>query len=109
MAKRAHVPHKSGAWGNSQTCKDTFSQPANRLSGNDSDNDRWLQGITPDLIVSALYLEHLEEAPYPRFRDATTLGDLKTLTPGQAHSEPPFTAFGESVQKRAGKVQEDYQ
>ena len=38
--KRAHVPHKGGAWGNPQTCKGTFSEQINRLSDNDSDNDR---------------------------------------------------------------------
>ena len=38
----------------------TFSEQANRLSDNDSDNDRWLQGTSPHLIINALYLEHLE-------------------------------------------------
>ena len=37
--KRAHVPHKGGAWGNPQTCKDTFPEQINRLSDNDSDNN----------------------------------------------------------------------
>ena len=40
--------------------------------------------------------------------NATTLGDVKTLAPGQAYSESPSTDFGGSVQKRAGKVHEDY-
>ena len=60
------------------------------------------------LIIYALYLEHLEEGAYARFGDATTLGDVKTLAPGQAYSESPTTAFGASVQKRADKVHEDY-
>ena len=95
--KRAHVPHKGGAWGNPQTCKDTCSEQINRLSENDSDNNRWLQGIIPDLIVSALQLEHLEKGAYARFGDATTLGDVRTLAPGQVYSEPPAMAFGASV------------
>ena len=106
--KRAHVPHKGGAWGNPQTCKDTFSEQINRLSDNDSDNNRWLQGIIPDLKINALYLDHLEEGAYSRFGDATTPGDFKALAPGQAYSESPSTAFGASVQKRADKVHEDY-
>ena len=67
-----------------------------------------LQGIIPDLIINALYLEHLEEGAYAHFGDATTLGDVKTLAQGQAYSEPPSTAFGASAQKRAGKVHGDY-
>ena len=106
--KRAHVPHKGGAWGNPQTCKDTFSEQINRLSENDSDNNRWLQGIIPDLIINALHLEHLEKGAYARFGDATTLGDVKTLAPGQAYSESPSMAFGASAQKRAGRAHEDY-
>ena len=39
--------------------------------------------------------------------DATALGDVRALTPGQAYSESPSAAFGESVQKRANKVHED--
>ena len=58
--QRAHVPHKGGAWDNPQTCKETFSEQTNRQSDNNSDNDRWLQGIIPDLIISALCLGHLE-------------------------------------------------
>ena len=65
--KRAHVFHKGGAWGNPQTCKGTFPEQINRLSDNDSDNNRWLQGIIPDLIINTLYLEHLEEGAYARF------------------------------------------
>ena len=41
--KRARVPHKGGAWGNPQTCKEIFSEQINRLSDNDSDG-RWRQG-----------------------------------------------------------------
>ena len=78
------------------------------LALHDSDNNRWLQGIIPDLIIGALYLEHLEEGAHARFGDATTLADVKTLAPGQAYSESPSTAFGSSVQKRADKVHEDY-
>ena len=66
-------------WGNPQTCKDTFSEQINRLSENDSDNNRWLQGTIPDLIINAFYLKHLEEGAYARFGDSTTLGDAKTL------------------------------
>jgi hypothetical protein len=106
--KRARVPHKGGAWGNPQTCKDTFSEQINRLSDNDSDDDRWRQGIIPDLIVDAHSLEHVEDGARARFGDATTLGDVKTLAPGQAYSESPSTDFGASVQKRADKVHEDY-
>ena len=105
--KRAHVPHKGGAWGKPRICKGTFLEQINRLSDNDSDNNRWLQGIIPDLVINDLYLEHLEEEAYARFRDATTPGDVKTLAPGQACSDSPSTAFGASVQKRAGKVHED--
>ena len=36
-----------------------FSEQINRLSENDSDNNRWLQEVIPDLIISALHLEHL--------------------------------------------------
>ena len=81
-------------------------QPAERKS---SGNDRWLQGAIPDLIINALYLEHLEERAYARFGGATTLGDVKALAPGHAYSEPPPTAFDAYVQKRAGKVHEDHQ
>ena len=98
--KRAHVPHKGGAWGNPQTCKGAFSEQINRLIDNGSDINRWLKGVIPDLIISALYLEHLEEGAYARFGDATTLGGVKALAPGQAYSESPSTAFGASVQKR---------
>ena len=83
--KRAHVPHKDGAWGKPQTCKGTFSEQMNRLSDNVSDNNRWLQGIIPDLIIDPLYLEHHKEGAYARFSDATTLGDVKALAPGQAY------------------------
>ena len=106
--KRAHVPHKGGAWGNPQTCKHASSEQINRLSDNGSGNNRWLQGITPDLIISALYLENLEEGAYARSWDATTPGDIRALAPGQAYSESPSTAFGASVQKRAEKVHEDH-
>ena len=106
--KRAYVPHKGGAWGNPQTCKGNFSEEVNRLSDNDSDSDLWLQGIIPDLIINDLYLKHLEGGAYTRFEDATDLGDVKTLAPGQAYSESPPTAFGASVQKRADKLHEDY-
>ena len=95
--KRAHIPQKGCAWGNPPTCKETFSEQINRLSDNDSDNNRWLQGFIPDLIIYALYLEHLEEGAYARFGDATTLGDVRTLAPGQAYSESSSTAFGASV------------
>ena len=100
---KAHVSHKGGAWGNPQTSKDTFLEQINRLSDNDSDSDnnRWLQGIIPDLIINASCLEHLEGGAYARFGDATTLGDVKALAPGQAYSESPSTSFGESAQKRA--------
>ena len=57
--KRAHVSHKSGAWGNTHTCKSTISEQINRLCENDSDNNQWLQGIIPDLIINAPYLEQL--------------------------------------------------
>ena len=80
----------------------------NRLSDNNSDNTRWLQGIVPDLIIGALYLEHLEEEAHASFCDTTALGDVKALAPGQAYSESPSTAFGASVQKRADKAHEDY-
>ena len=66
-------------------------------SDNDSDNNRWLQVIIPDLITGALYLEHLKEEAHECFGDATTLGDVMTLAPGQDYSESPFTAFGASV------------
>ena len=106
--KRAHVPHKGGAWGNPQTFKETFSEQINRLSENDGDNNWWLQGIIPNLIINALHLEHLEKGAYARFGDATTLGDVRTLAPGQAYSDSPSMAFGASVQKRADKVLGDY-
>ena len=54
------------------------------------------------MIIFALHLEHLENGAYARFGDATTLGDVRTLAPGQAYSEPPSMAFGASIQKRAG-------
>ena len=54
-------------------------------------------GIVPDLIIGALYREHLEEGAYARFCDATTPGDVKTLAPGQAYSKSPSTAFGAYV------------
>ena len=105
--KRARVPHKGGAWGNPLTYNDTSSEQINRLSDNDSDNYRLLQGIIPDLITSALYLEHLEEGTYARFGDATTLGDVKALASGQAYSESQSTAFGASDQKRADKIRKN--
>ena len=80
--KRAHVPHKGGAWGNLQAFKGALPEQINRLSENGSDNNRWLQVIIPDLIISALHLEHLVKGAHERFRDATTLGILKTLAPG---------------------------
>eukprot|EP00614_Pseudopedinella_elastica_P014027 CAMPEP_0172585984 /NCGR_PEP_ID=MMETSP1068-20121228/5381_1 /TAXON_ID=35684 /ORGANISM="Pseudopedinella elastica, Strain CCMP716" /LENGTH=56 /DNA_ID=CAMNT_0013380643 /DNA_START=62 /DNA_END=229 /DNA_ORIENTATION=+ len=49
-----------------QTCKGTFAEQTNRLSDNDSDNNRWLKVIIPDLILSALHLEHLEKGAYAR-------------------------------------------
>ena len=49
-----------------------------------------------------------ENKAYERFGDATTLGDVKTLAPGQIYSESASTAPGESVQKRADKVHRDY-
>ena len=61
--KSAHVPHEGGAWGNSQTRKGAFSEQANRLSDNDSDNNLWLQGITPDLSINAFYLERGRHCP----------------------------------------------
>ena len=70
--KRAHVPHKSGAWGNPLTFKDTFSEQINRLSNNDSDNTRWLKLIIPDIIIKAPNLAHLEEGAHARFGDAIT-------------------------------------
>ena len=79
----------------------TKTAQINRLSDNDSDNSRWLQGITTDLFIGAYYLEHLEEGACVRIGDATALGDVKKLAPGQAYSESPSTAFGASVQKRA--------
>ena len=107
--KRAHAPHEGGAWGNSQPWKDTFTAQVNRLSENDSKNDRWLQRIIPDLILSALHLEHLENRAYGRFGDATNLGDVRTVALGQVNSKPVSMAFGASAQKRAGKVNEAYQ
>ena len=104
----AHVPHKGGAWGNPQTSKNTFPEQINRLSDNDSDNNRWLQGIIPDLIITALYLEHFEEGAYARFGDATTPGDVRALAPGKAYSESPSTAFGASAHKRADKIYGDF-
>ena len=86
-----------------QTCKCAFSEQVNRLSDNDSDNNRWLQGVIPDMIISALHLEHLENKAYGRFGDATTLGDIRALAPGQVYSESPSAAFGASAQKRAEK------
>ena len=71
-------------------------------------NNRWLQGVIPDLIINALHLEHLEKGAYARFGDATTLGNAKTLAPGQAYSDSPSMAFGASAEKRAGRVHEDY-
>ena len=59
------------------------------------------------MIIDTLYLEHLEEGAYARSANATTLGNVKTLAPGQAYSESPPTAFGASVQKRADVVHED--
>ena len=107
-SKRARVHHKGGAWGNPRTCKGTFSEQINRLGDNDSDDGRWRQGFIPDLIVDAQSLEHVEDRARARFGEATTLGDVKTLAPGQAYSESLSTDFGASVQKRAGKVHEDY-
>ena len=109
MAKRRwHVPaeyRKTGARkGNAQTCKDTYSEQINRLSQKDSDSNRWLQRIIPDLIINALHLEHFKKGAHARFGDATTHGDLKALAPWQAYSEPPSMAFGASVQKSADKV-----
>ena len=104
--KRAHVPHKGGAWGNPQTCKGTFSEQINRLRENASDKNRWLQGITPHLIINAPHLEHLEKGAYARLGGAST-GDVKTLAPGQAYSESPSMASGASDQKRADKVHGD--
>ena len=37
--KRAHFPYKVSAWSNPQTCKGAFSEQANRLNDNDSDNN----------------------------------------------------------------------
>ena len=34
---------------------------------------------------NALYLKHLEEGANAHLGDATTLGDVKELAPGQAH------------------------
>ena len=62
------------------------------------------QGITPELSSTALYLEHLEEGAYERSGDVTSLGDVRTLAPGQAYSESQSTVFGAHVQKRAGKA-----
>ena len=59
--KRAHVSHKGCAWGTPQTCKETFLEQINRLSDNDSGNNRWLQGAIPYLIINAPYLVNLEE------------------------------------------------
>ena len=52
-------------------------------------------------------MEHPKGGAHARFGDATTLGDVKMLAPGQAYSEPPPTAIGASVQKRAAKVHND--
>ena len=79
-----------------------------RLSDNDSDDERWRQGIIPDLIVDAHSLGHVEDGARARLGEATTLGDVKTLAPGRTNSESPSTDFGASVQKRADKVHEDY-
>ena len=49
----------------------------NRLSDNDSDTYRWLQGAILGLIINALYLEHLEEGAYAHLGDATTPRDVK--------------------------------
>ena len=57
----------------------------NRLSDNDSDNNRWLQGITLGLIISALYMEHLVKERTHAFGDAITHGDVMALAPGQAY------------------------
>ena len=62
--------------------QDTFSEQINRLSDNDSDDDRWRQGIIPDLVVDANPLEHVEDGARARFGDATTLGGVETLAPG---------------------------
>ena len=64
--------------------------------------------IIQGLIISALYLGHLEEGAHAPFGDATTLVDVKALAPGQAYSESPPTAFVASAQKRADKVHEEY-
>ena len=65
--KHAQVPHKVGAWGNPKTCKENFSEQIDRLSDNDSGSTRWLHGVIPDQIISALYLVHLEKGEYARF------------------------------------------
>ena len=83
--KRAYIPQKGCAWGNLQTCKGTYPEQTNRLSDNGSENNQWLKGAIPDMIISAPFLEHLEEGAYARFGDATTPGDVKTLAPGQAY------------------------
>ena len=40
--------------------------------------------------------------------DATALGDVKALSPGQAYLESSITAIGEFVEKRADSVHEEY-
>ena len=91
--------------GQPRICNGAFSEQINRLSENVSDNSRWRQGFTPDLIINALSLMHLENA---RVRDATALGGVRAPAPRQAYSGLPFTAFGASIQKRAGKAHGDY-
>ena len=60
------------------------------------------------MIINALRLEHLENKAHERFGDATTLGDVKALAPGQVYLESASTASGASVQKRADKVHRDH-
>ena len=85
-------------------CNGAFSEQINRLSENVSDNSRWRQGFTPNLIINALSLMHLENA---RVRDATALGDIRALSPGKALAKSSSVILGGSAQKHAANVHED--
>ena len=105
---RSGIHHMGGVCGFKRTCKNLFSEHLNTLVGmDDSEIERFIQGIIPDLMIDATSLELSQEAAQT-FGTNCTLTDVKTLAPGQTYSQSTSEMFSAAVAKRQSKVSKDY-